>query len=158
MTRTAVLISMATLALSVPATAQEAEQGAWHRLVHVGKWILAGATVALGAYALSENRAADREYDALRVRCDGEPALCVVNEGRYVDVNTEAAYRRAIVHDRRARTGIIAAQVTLLGSAALFLYDLRDDRGPDNIPFPSPQRSLLSSRSLVIGARIPLGQ
>jgi hypothetical protein len=37
---------------------------------------------------------------------------------------------------------------------ALFLYDLRNDGGPDNIPYPTQRRFTPTERSVYIGARI----
>jgi hypothetical protein len=74
--------------------------------------------------------------------------------GRYSDTESEALHQRAVRHDRRAQTGIVAGQITLLGGVALFLYDLREDGGPDNIPYPSPQR-FRDQRLLTLGARVP---
>lgn len=150
------LFPIAIVALSIPACAQEAHVARDRRsLAHVGKWVLAGATVVLGAYAYAEHNAAERVQRQLRERCDGTPESCTVVEGRYADPESEALHQRAVSHDRRARTGIVAGQITLLGGVALFLYDLRGDGGPDNIPYPSPRRSGLQDRTLIFGARVP---
>jgi hypothetical protein len=156
MMRARFLMIIAIVALSVPARAQEPRTTRdWRSLAHVGKWVLAGATVALGVYAYSEHNAAERVQRQLRERCDGTPESCTVVEGRYGDPESEALHQRAVSHDRRARTGIVAGQITLLGGVALFLYDLRGDGGPDNIPYPSPRRSILRDRTLILGARVP---
>ena len=156
MMRARMLLPIAMLALSIPAGAQETHTVRdWRRVARIGKWVLAGATVALGAYAYTEHSAAERVQRQLRERCDSAPESCAVVEGRYADPGSEALHQRAVSHDRRARTGIVAGQVTLLGGVALFLYDLRGDGGPDNIPYPSPRRSLLYDRTLILGARVP---
>jgi hypothetical protein len=161
MTRPAVLLSVFLIGLPLPLRAQEADFASdWQRVVRVGKWVLVGATVALGVYAYAEHSAAERAHDDLRDRCDSSPTACNVTDGRYTDVESEALHQRAVQHDRRARTGILAGQITLLGGVALFLYDLRNDGGPDNIPYPSPRRSAqwaspLRDRTLILGARVP---
>jgi hypothetical protein len=166
MTRPTILLATFLMALSLPLRAQETDFARdWRRFVRVGKWVLAGATVALGVYAYAEHGAAERAYDDLRDRCDSSPATCNVTDGRYTDVESEALHQRAVRHDRRARAGILAGQITLLGGVALFLYDLRNDGGPDNIPYPSPWRpaqraaaqpaSALRDRTLILGARVP---
>jgi hypothetical protein len=155
------LLAAILLAMSLPLRAQETDLARdWRRFARVGKWVLAGATVALGVYAYAEHGAAERAHDHLRDRCDSSPAVCTVTDGRYTDVESEALHQRAVRHDRRARAGILAGQITLLGGVALFLYDLRNDGGPDNIPYPSPRRSAqrasaLRDRTLMIGARVP---
>lgn len=156
MMRARFLLLLSVLAMSMPARAQDT-RGArdWRSLARVGKWVLAGATLALGAYAYSEHSAAERLQTRLRERCDTAPESCTVVEGRYTDAESENLHQRAVGHDRRARTGIVAGQITLLGGVALFLYDLRGDGGPDNIPYPSPRRSGLQERTLILGARVP---
>ncbi|MGQ0714090.1 MAG: hypothetical protein ACT4PJ_10200 [Gemmatimonadaceae bacterium] len=147
---------MVVFSVAPSARAQEdARARDWRGTVRVAKWVLAGATLALGVYAFAEHDAAERVHRRLRERCDAAPAQCRVADGRYTDAESEALHRRAVRHDRRARTGIVAGQITLLGGVALFLYDLRDDRGPDNIPYPSPRRTTFPEGAVLVGARIP---
>ncbi len=155
MTRARTLLPVVFVALSLPVRAQEANAVRdWRDVARVAKWVLAGATIALGVYAYTEHDAAERVHRSLRDRCDSSPESCTVADGRYIDAVSEALHQRAVRHDRHARAGIVAGQVTLLGGVALFLYDLRDHRGPDNIPYPSPRRSVLQHRALILGARI----
>lgn len=154
MNRARFVLAIAALALTTPAHAQDAGERDWHGTARVAKWVLAGATIALGVYAFTQHDAAEAEHARLRDRCDGAPDLCTVADGRYTDAESEALHQRAVRHDRRARTGIVAGQLTLLGGVALFLYDLRNDGGPDNIPYPTQQRFTLTERSVYIGARV----
>ena len=150
------ILPLAFLALARPLRAQPSEEARDVRgIARVAKWALAGATLALGVYAYTEHDAAERVHRHLRDRCDSSPESCAVVDGRYMDAESETLHQRAVRHDRRARTGIVAGQITLLGGVALFLYDLRDEGGPDNIPYPSPRRTLLHDRTLMLGARIP---
>jgi hypothetical protein len=156
MTRARTLLPIALVVLSLPLRAQEAQAVRdWRGVARVAKWVLAGATIAFGVYAYMEHDAAERVQGRLRERCDSSPESCTVVDGRYGDAESEALHQRAVRHDRRARAGIVAGQVTLLGGVALFLYDLREDPGPDNIPYPSPRRTALHDRTLILGARIP---
>ena len=162
MMRARALLPVALLALPLSVEAQEAQAPRdWRSVARVAKWVLAGATIALGTYAYMEHQAAERVHAQLRERCDSSADSCALVEGRYADETSEALHQRAVRHDRRARTGIVGGQVTLLGGVALFLYDLRADGGPDNIPYPSPHRSAqrapaLHNRTLILGARVPL--
>ena len=104
--------------------------------VRVAKWALRGAATGFGLYALSHSRRADRSYDDLRTLCVRSPGSCALDSGRYVGAEAEALYRGSVREDRRAQLGIVGGQLTLLGSVALFVYDLRNDRGPENIPSP----------------------
>jgi hypothetical protein len=156
MTQARMLLPLAFVALALPVRAQDAHAARdWRSVAGVAKWALAGATVALGVYAYREHRTAERVHDRLRDRCDSSPESCVVLDGRYDDAESEGLHQRAVRHDRRARTGIVTGQITLLGGVALFLYDLRGDHGPDNIPYPSPRRTALQDRTFILGARVP---
>lgn len=161
MTRAYTFLAIALVALACPLHAQESQSSRdWRGVARVGKWVLAGATVALGVYAYIEHDAAERVHGRLRERCDSSPELCTVVDGRYGDAESEALHQRAVRHDRRAQTGIVTGQITLLGGVALFLYDLRGDGRPDNIPYPSPQRPALGAptlryRTVTFGARVP---
>ncbi len=159
MNRARALTLVGLLAIAMPLRAQESEPHRdWHGVARVAKWVLAGATVALGVYAYTEHGAAERAQARLRERCDSAPDACTVVDGTYSDMESEALHQLAIRHDRRARTGIVAGQITLLGGVAFFLYDLRGDGRPDNIPYPSPQAprvSALLQRTFMLGARVP---
>jgi len=109
--------------------------------VRVAKWVLLGVAGGFAAYALSHSTRAENAYTELRHVCDREPDRCRLEGGRYTDQGTEQLYRNATREDRRAQVGIFGGQVALLGSAALFIYDLRNGRGPVNIPYPSPSRA-----------------
>jgi hypothetical protein len=154
MNRARFVFAVAALAFAVPAHAQDAGGRNWRNTARIAKWVLAGATIALGVYAFAQHDAAEREHARLRDRCDSAPELCTVTDGRYIDAESEALHQRAVRYDRRARTGIVAGQITLLGGVALFLYDLRNDGGPDNIPYPTRQGFTPTERSVYIGARV----
>lgn len=147
------LVALVLLPAAAPLDAQlpAPRPGAgWHR-VRVAKWALLGAALALGGYALGNSNRADDAYTTLRAACDETPARCTTENGRYGDASLEALYDRAITADRRAQLGIIAGEVTLLGSAAFFVYDLRNRRGPANIPYPAARSAM--SRGVAVGAR-----
>jgi hypothetical protein len=118
----------------------------------VAKWALLGAAVSLGAFALEQHRRADRAYDELRTLCHADTSRCRMAGGRYVEPEAERLFGQAVAGDRRARLGIIGGQVTLLGSAALFVYDLRNARGPADIPYPSGAAA--AREAVIVGARL----
>ena len=104
MTRAHTLLTIALFAIAVPLRAQEAHGSRdWRGVARVGKWVLAGATLALGVYAYTEHGAAERVHQRLRERCDTAPEVCTVVDGRYSDAESEALHQRATRHDRRAR-------------------------------------------------------
>jgi hypothetical protein len=121
--------------------------------VRVTKWALLAVAAGFGAYALVNSDRAEAAYGALRAACAEDQARCVLGgDGRYLDARSERLFARSIAADRRARVGIIGGQVTLLGSAALFVYDLRNGRGPADIPYPSGAAP--RGRRLLLGARV----
>lgn len=133
-------------------TSASVPHGRWSR-VRVAKWALLGAAVAFGGYALVSSRRADDAYGELTALCHTDAARCTLVDGRYMDATAERLYRTAVSSDRRAQIGIIGGQITVLGSASLFIYDLRNGRGPSDIPYPSAFAPA-PRRSLVMGARI----
>lgn len=122
--------------------------------VRVAKWALLGAAAGFGLYALQHTGRAQDAYEALSARCVGDPERCVLVNGRYADPSTEALYRRSNREDRRAQGAIVGGQVALFGSAALFIYDLRNDRGPRNIPYPAHLTTAPRMPALRLGLRI----
>jgi hypothetical protein len=109
--------------------------------VRVAKWALLGTAVGFAGYALTHSTRADDAYSGLRELCNREPDRCRLTNGHYEDSEAEALYRGSTREDRRAQVGIFGGQIALLGSAALFIYDLRNGRGPVNIPYPSSARA-----------------
>jgi hypothetical protein len=142
----ALLCAATAVQAQVDVTPQRAQEG-WSR-VRIAKWALLGAAIGFGSYALVQSGRAEDYYEELRRTCQVDPEACQLQNGRYASDVTERLYGDATAADRRARVGIIGGQVTLLGSAALFVYDLRNGRGPDDIPYP-PNR-----RGMAVGLRL----
>ena len=115
--------------------------------VRVAKWALLGGAVGLGWFALRHSRVAEQSYTALRQRCYTIEDACTVFNGKYQDAESEALFLSAVAADRRAQFGIYGGQVAVLGSVGLFIYDLRNDTGPSDIPFPA-------KRAIGVGGRI----
>jgi hypothetical protein len=116
---------------------------------------LLGATVGLGYYALKQSTRADRAYGDLRQLCRTTPTACALDAGRYPDTRAEALYATSLQHDRRAQAGILGGQATLLASAALFVYDLRNGRAPGNIPFPGVDAARVTTPAAPAPASAP---
>ena len=123
--------------------------------VRVAKWSLLGAAAGLAAYALEHSTAAERANDRLRALCSSEPERCQLDGGVYSDPDAEALFQRVTREDHHARIGIVGGQVALLGSVGLFVYDLRNGRGPGDIPYPSAASRVATPRHRVaVGVRI----
>jgi len=105
-------------------------------VVHYGKWATAAAAIGFTVLAAREHRDADHNWRALIALCRDDNSACQQRaDGQYVDYTAELLYQQTLYFDHRARRRLIAGQVSLLTSAALFILDLRRHRdGPPNIP------------------------
>jgi hypothetical protein len=149
-TRAAILALALCASTALPAQVQVTpprEQGGWTK-ARIAKWALLGAAIGFGSYALVESGRADDYYGELRTLCRLQPDSCRLENGSYADPTAERFYDQAAAADRRARIGIIGGQVTLLGSVAFFVYDLRNGRGPDDIPYPPSRAGMAVGLSL----------
>jgi hypothetical protein len=135
-----VLCSATSLQAQVDVTPPRPQEG-WSA-VRIAKWALLGAAIGFGSYALIQSGEADDHFSSLRRLCQVDPESCQLQNGRYAGDDAERLYDAAGAADRRARVGIIGGQITLMGSAALFVYDLRNGRGPDDIPYPPTGRGM----------------
>ena len=103
----AALLVLALAPGSAPAQDTLPQRSFTRGLVHYGKWATGAATVAFTVMAAHEHARSNQASDA-----------------------QQSAY-----HDRRARARILAAQTSLLATAALVLLDLRHQPGgPGNKP------------------------
>ncbi|MBC7789290.1 MAG: hypothetical protein H7Z74_05055 [Anaerolineae bacterium] len=151
----AALFIACSLADSTVASAQPSQPAAprsWTS-VRLAKWVLLGAAVGFGAFAVSQSQRADDNYAELGQLCREEQERCASDGNSYADARAEQLYQRAVSADRRAHQAIIGGEVTLLGSAALFIYDLRNRRGPPDIPYPANSRAA-TGYGFAMGARV----
>ena len=150
-----VLAFVALLALPSILGAQTPRQpGSWTP-VRIAKWSLLGAAAGFAAYALEHSTAAERANDRLRALCSAQPERCQLDGGVYADADAEALFRRVTREDHLARVGIVGGQIALLGSVGLFVYDLRNGRGPRDIPYPSAASRAAPPRARVaVGVRV----
>jgi len=142
------LLAALLLAGLAPLEAQApppAPRTSWRQpVVHHGKWLTAGATVAFVVLAQREHGSSQRDWERLLTICRSADDACTQGpDGRYLRADAEQFYQRSRVFDRRANRRILGAQISLLATAALFIMDLRRRDGPENIPF-SPLRVSLS--------------
>jgi hypothetical protein len=147
--RASVAFFLAVQALPARAPAQSAPA-----LTKYGKWVAVAAAVGMGLEAASAHRAADRSFGQLRDYCDADQARCAVGAGgAYVDPVSERYYQASLAHDRSARAWLVGGEATLLGAAAVFVWELTRPKGPpDNIPF-EPQLSQVDGQTRV-GVRL----
>jgi hypothetical protein len=138
MTR-ALIVLTTLLLLGQPAYAQGSRP-----LFKYGKFVLAAGALGLNYLAAKDHNRADDNFHALERRCLADPHLCDLNtSGRYYDSQSEAFYQESLRYDRRARRLLFGGEAALLGSAAIFVWELtRHIPKPDNIPFEPELRAL----------------
>lgn len=128
----ATLVVLAALAFgSAPAVAQRPD---W-RPLRIAKWSLLAASIGSGAYGLREQREANRTHDRLERICAAEPARCggtAVPDGEYADPTLDRMHRTAVAREDRAVLTMIASQLGLASSIALFFLDMRESDLPPN--------------------------
>lgn len=139
-----------------PAAAQRDTGGtSWIvRFSEYGKWVALGGAAGLTAIAISRNDDADVIFDGLVTFCRNAPEQCVRQaNGTYVGADAERLYQETLRIDGQARVWMIAGQITLAASGAMFLIDLiTGDPGPKNIPF-TPFEVVSGPRRLGLGVR-----
>ena len=118
------------------------------RPLRVAKWTTFLASTGTAGYGFAQNRVADRDYEELERLCEGSPALCEKMTGgdAYADVAMERRYQEIVKRDDRARLALLAGQLGILASVALFILDLPKNSTPEDIPYdPKPLRFGLGS-------------
>jgi hypothetical protein len=132
---------LASLAFALAARAAPAQNP---RATHIpasvlyGKWGLLGAAVGFNLAALHQHHVADDIFAQLSDRCSAnDHVLCTTDaSGHYTNPESEAIYQASLTADGRARTWLVVGETALLGSAALFVWELSRPKGPPrNIPF-----------------------
>ena len=118
-------------------------------IVHYGKWLTAAAAIGFTAMASSQHTLSRKDWDALLRICRTAADACVIGpDGRYLRADAEALYQRSRSYDLMANRWLVAAQLSLVTTTALFIIDLNPGDGPDNIPYPSEMK-------VGIGYRLP---
>jgi hypothetical protein len=112
--------------------------------VKYGKWVLLAGSIGLNYLAVRAHNSADDAFDALEAQCALVQERCATGpDGSYNDPAIEDLYQTSLRYDRRARLWLIGGETALIGSAALFIWELaRPKNRPDNIPFEPEVRSL----------------
>ena len=114
-----------------------------------GKWALLAGSIGFNLAALHQHHLADDTFAQLSDLCTGaDHARCATGpDGRYVDPVAEGIYQNSLRSDRRARLWLVAGETMLLGSAALFVWELSRPKGPNpNIPF-TPRVGMIGDRT-----------
>jgi hypothetical protein len=136
------LVLTAFLLLSAPAQAQGP-------VVKYGKWALLAGAIGMNYLAVRAHDRADNVFDMIEAECIVEQQRCALGPGGgYADPALEDLYQTSLRYDRRARLWIIGGESALVGSAAMFIWELaRPKNRPDNIPFEPEMRVMPSGRT-----------
>lgn len=112
--------------------------------VKYGKWVLLAGSIGMNYLAVRAHNSADDAFDVLEAECSAMNERCALGPGGgYTDPAIEDLYQTSLRYDRRARLWLIGGETALVGSAALFIWELaRPKDRPDNIPFEPEVRSL----------------
>jgi len=103
--------------------------------IKYGKWAAAAIAAVTTAVGIHEHNAANNAYAGLVGYCS-QIAICrLAPDGRYADARAEAAYQQVVRDDRAARVWLVAGQASAVAAAVLFVLELRNARGPPNIPY-----------------------
>jgi len=112
--------------------------------VQYGKWALLAGAIGMNYLGIHSHDQANDAFDTLEAQCTVDQERCALNsEGTYADPAIEDLYQTTLDYDQKARLWLVGAETALVGSAALFVWELtRPKRRPDNIPFEPEVRSL----------------
>ena len=135
---------MIPVLLVVLLAANRAEAQGLSPAVKYGKWVLLAGSIGMNYLAVRAHNRADDAFDVLEAQCTAVRERCDVGPGgSYTDPGIEDLYQTSLRYDRRARLWLIGGETALVGSAALFIWELaRPKNRPDNIPFEPEVRSL----------------
>lgn len=136
------LVLAAFLLVSTPAQAQGP-------VVKYGKWALLAGAIGMNYLADRAHDRADNVFDVIEAECATDQQRCALGAGGgYADPNLEDLYQRSLRYDRRARLWLIGGESALVGSAAMFIWELAGPKNrPDNIPFEPEVRVMPSGRT-----------
>jgi hypothetical protein len=138
------LLITASLLVSGPVQAQSLSP-----VVKYGKWALLAGAIGMNYLAVRAHDRADNAYDVIEAECLAAVERCALGpNGAYADPALEDLYQTSLRYDRRARLWLIGGESALVGSAALFIWELaRPKNRPDNIPFEPEVRMMPAGRT-----------
>ena len=130
-------------------TGTRAEAQGLSPAVKYGKWALLAGAIGMNYLAVRAHDQADDVFDTLEAQCDELPERCDLGPGgSYADPAIENLYQTTLRYDRNARLWLIGGETALVGSAALFIWELaRPKDRPDNIPFEPELRAMPAGRT-----------
>lgn len=103
--------------------------------VRYGKWAALGVAAGFTVLGVAAHDRAEARYGDLLDYCREQRSCSIGLDSRYGSAAAEALYGRVLRSDRAARLWLIGGQTALVGSAVLFVIELKRKKGPDNIPY-----------------------
>jgi hypothetical protein len=127
---------LAALLAVAPVLAAQQPAHSGRGVAHYGKWLSAALAVGFTALGAREHARSDEAFTELLQVCRANATDCRRSpDGTYANPSTEQLFQTSLDFDRRARVRLLAAQASVLLTAALFLADHGGrGNGPDNIP------------------------
>ena len=106
-------------------------------LLKYGKWVLLAGALGMGYQAAQAHQDADAAFNRLEDYCFEDHARSTrASGGKYLDPRAESLYQTSLSHDRKSRGWLIGGEVSLLGAAGMFVWELSRPKRPNpNIPF-----------------------
>ena len=103
----------------------------------LAKWVSLAGTGALAGLGFAANQDAEEAFQGLEALCATDPNRCrfLNPDGSYQDPEAESLFQEVVDRDRKARAYLVGSQITLAATVVLFILDLKNDSGPDNIPY-----------------------
>jgi hypothetical protein len=104
-------------------------------VVRTAKWAALGLAAGFTALGAAMHDRADRNYQSLLEYCRTHGPCPLLADGRYGNAGAEELYLRVRGDDRAARAWLAGGQVALVGTAVLFILELKRKTETENIPF-----------------------
>lgn len=120
-----------------PADAAPPEVGFVRRSAGLAKWVSLVGTAGLAGVGFLAHQEAEDLFGELEARCAAEPDRCrsLNPDGSYTDLELEGLFQAVLDEDAAARAYLIGSQLTFAASVVFFIVDLKNDPGPENIPY-----------------------
>jgi hypothetical protein len=154
---------LALLGMSLARAPLHAQQPAPERspgwsMLRIAKWSTLALSTGAAVYGFTLNSGADDRYEELEQACVADPSVCRLRtpEGAYRSEDLERRYQDVLDRDRAARRALLASQVGVAASVVLFILDLRNARGPDDIIYDPPALEVSPRRDGAVELRLNL--
>jgi hypothetical protein len=139
---------------------QPVDQPSPWRPLRIAKWTTLLGSAGAAAYGFVTNGRADDHYRDLELACTADATMCRdrLPNGAFRDADLEASYQEVLDLDRRSRRALLAGQIGIAASVALFLLDLGNERPPADIPYVPRELEVAPRRDGSLMIRVKLDE